>query len=278
MREEPFQVSVETGTLHGHVGGAGPPALLLHGGPAVTDYMDGCARELDGLLRTIRYQQRGTFPSETGPPYTIEAHVSDAVAVLDFFQIERAWAVGHSWGGHLAMHLAVAHPERLLGLVCLGTLGVSTEVFADQDAALRRGLSVEAMARIEEVEARRRHGEATEGELLERFGLIWPQWFSDPAMAAPNPVVHIGARCSTETNASVSRHFRERTLALGLPGLSLPALFVHGELDALPARSSVEAAALVPGAEVVIVPGCGHFLWLECPDELRREVRSFLVG
>ena len=79
MREEAFRVVVGDGAVHGHHAGAGSLALVLHGGAAVTDYMDGCVDELVGVFRTIRYPQRGTFPSEVGPPYTIEAHVSDAV-------------------------------------------------------------------------------------------------------------------------------------------------------------------------------------------------------
>src|SRR5439155_320620 len=66
-------------------------------------------------LWTIRYQQRGTFPSDTGPPYAIEAHVVDAVAVLEFFGLAQAWAIGHSWGGHLALHLAVTHGTSARG-------------------------------------------------------------------------------------------------------------------------------------------------------------------
>lgn len=278
MSEEPFEAPVGDGVLHGHHAGDGPPVLLLHGGAAVTDYMDGCAREVDGLFRTIRYQQRGTPPSEVGPPYTIEAHVADAVAVLDFLGVGRAWAIGHSWGGHLALHLAVAHPERLLGLICIDPLGVYADVFAELDARLRQGLADTEVARIDEIEARRREGTVTEAELLERFGLIWPQYFVDPQSAPPSPVTHIGAQSSIETNRSISEHFRLRTLPERLPDVRLPALFVHGESDPLPVRSSAATAVLIPGARVETIPGCGHFPWLERPGEIRRIVASFLAA
>lgn len=276
--EERFQVPVEDGVLHGHVAGGGPPVLLLHGGAAITDYMDGCAQELDGFFRTIRYQQRGTFPSEVGPPYTIEAHVADAVAVLDFFGVERAWAIGHSWGGHLALHAAVAHPDRLLGIICIATIGASADVFAEQEAAMRGGLDPVTVRRIEEIEELRRQGRVTEEQLLERMSYLWPRWFADPDNAAPNRITHIGARSSTETNASLSQHLAAGTLVHELPSVRLPALFVHGELDPLPVRSSTETAALIPGAEVEIIPACGHFPWLERPGELRRRVEAFLAA
>jgi pimeloyl-ACP methyl ester carboxylesterase len=113
--------------LVGHRSGNGLPALLLHGGPGLSDYMGPFAHELDGLFETFRYTQRGTPPSAPRPPYTVEAHVEDAIAVLDHFEVERAWAIGHSWGGHLALHLAVAQPDRVLGVVCINALGATSD-------------------------------------------------------------------------------------------------------------------------------------------------------
>ena len=250
--------------------------LLLHGGPALADYTEGCAQELGGLFSTLRYTQRGTPPSTVGPPYSIESHMGDALAVLDAFGIERAWAIGHSWGGHLALHLLVAHSGRLLGVVCIDALGAHGEVFGEFGENLRRGLADEQVARLDEIEARRRGGEATEAELVERFAMLWPRFFADPASAPPNPAGHVGARCSADTNASIARHFERRTLAQKLPNARLPALFVHGACDPLPLRSSTETAALIPGATVEAFAGCGHFPWLERPGELRRAAQRFL--
>jgi pimeloyl-ACP methyl ester carboxylesterase len=110
------------------------------------------------------------------------------------------------------------------------------------------------------------------------MGLLWPQWFADPEKATPNPVVHIGAHSSMESNASLSEHFAKGTLAQELPNVRLAALFVHGELDPMPVRASIETAALIPGARVETIPRCGHFPWLERPGELRRIVETFLAG
>lgn len=276
MRERPFQVSRLGGALCGHRGGDGPQALLLHGGPAVPDYTEGAAEELAGFFSTIRYTQRGTPPSTAGPPYSIESHMSDALAVLDAFGVDRAWAIGHSWGGHLALHLLVAHPERLLGVLCIDPLGANGEIFGEFGANLRRGLSAERVARLDKIEALRRRAEATEADLLERAAIIWPLFFVDPATAPPQPAERIGVQCSTDTNVSIAEHFERRTLARGLPGARLPALFVHGARDPLPLRSSTETAALIPGAKVETIPDCGHFPWLERPGELRGAVQRLL--
>jgi pimeloyl-ACP methyl ester carboxylesterase len=277
VSEEEFEVASEGAVLRGHVSGDGPPALLLHGGAAVDDYLEPLAAELAPLLMTYRYTQRGTPPSTGEPPYTVEAHMADALAVLDAFEIPQAWAVGHSWGGHLALHLAVARPERLLGVIAVDPLGAFGDVFAEQDANLRRRLTAEAVARLDGIEARRRAGEVTEAELVERFALVWPQYFADDRHPlSASPVTHVGVEASIGVNCSLAAHFERQTLAHGLPNVRLPVLFVHGELDAAPPRASAETAALVPGARVELIPDCGHFPWLEAPGEVARHVEAFL--
>lgn len=278
MSEEPFEVAIAGGVLHGHVSdGDRPPALLLHGGAAVPDYLGSLAAELAPFFTTYRYTQRGTLPSTGGPPYAIEAHVEDAVAVLDAFGIPRAWVVGHSWGGQLALHLAVTRPERLLGLVLVDPVGAHGEVFRDLDATLRRGLAPETVARLDDTEARRRDGNVTEEDLVERFSILWPQYFADPAdPIAASPVDHVGVQASIEINRSLREHYRNQTLAHALPSVRLPALFVHGELDPVPTESSTRTAALIDGARVELISDCGHFPWLERPGEVARAVASML--
>ena len=278
MRSEPFQLPLADGVLHGHAEGDGSlPALLLHGGPAVPDYTEGCALELSPFFSTIRYTQRGTPPSSVVPPYSIEAHVADALAVLDAFELERAWAIGHSFGGHLALHLAVAHPERLQGIVCVDPLGADGAILAELDANLRRSLTEEQIARVEEIEAARRAGTANESDLVERYGLLWPLYFARPETATPAPA-RVGVHCSTDTNRSISEHFERGTLVEGLRDVRLPALFVHGLEDPLPPRASTDTAALIEGAVVATIPDCGHFPWWERPGELGRAVERFLAA
>src|SRR5437764_1340212 len=140
--------------------------------------MDGCAEELDGLFHTIRYTQRGPLASNVGPPYSIESHMADALAVLEALGVDQTFAFGHSWGGHLALHLLVSHPERLRGVVCIDPLGAFGDVFDDVSETQRRLLTAEQVARIDEIELLRRLGEVTGEELLERWPLLWPLFFA----------------------------------------------------------------------------------------------------
>jgi proline iminopeptidase len=277
MSETPFEIAIGGGTVYGHFGGTGIPALLLHGGPGLPDYMEGCAAELANLFTTIRYTQRGTLPSTVGGPYTVETHMADALAILDLFGQEKAWAVGHSWGGHLALHLAVAHPHRLYGIVCIDPLGASAKELPAYREALLARLGPEERTRVEEIEEHSDAGEVAEEEALEQSRILWPVKFADRETAPPHPFEHIGVECNADTIASIMEHFDKRTLRKGLPAVAMPALFAHGIQDPLPIRASLATAKLIPGARVARIPSCGHFPWLERPGFLNRSLRGLIA-
>ena len=87
--------------------GSGAPVLLLHGGPGLSfTYMDELAPELEDGFRVASFQQRGLEPSTLEGPFTIPQAIDDVVAVLDGLEWERAFVLGHSWGGHLTLRVA----------------------------------------------------------------------------------------------------------------------------------------------------------------------------
>jgi pimeloyl-ACP methyl ester carboxylesterase len=276
MDHTPFQLEIGDGVLNGHYGGTGAPALLLHGGPGLPDMLEGCAEELGNLFTSIRYTQRGTLPSTVGAPYTIEAHMADALAVLDAFELDKAWVVGHSWGGHLALHLATAHPDRFHGIACIGTLGAFDNVLPEFGENMRRNLSDEDRELVSDIDSRGEKGEASEEEQLEALKIVWPNYFADPAAAPPFAVKHFGVECSAESFKSVREHFEAGTLAKGLRKVRMPALFAHGVQDPLPVRASVETAKLIRGARVGRMPNAGHFPWIELPGRLNRMLRGLI--
>jgi proline iminopeptidase len=176
------------------------------------------------------------------------------------------------------LHLLVAHPERLLGAVCIDPLGAFAEVLGEYGENLLRSRPPAHAARMEELERRRRTGEGTEDEAPKSLALTWPSWFSDPARPPPFPFDHYGVDRSTGTNASISEHFEGGTLERGLPRAGLPVLFVHGERDPLPLRTATDTAALIAGARVAVVEGAGHLPWFERPAAVREAVEDFIYG
>jgi pimeloyl-ACP methyl ester carboxylesterase len=93
MPAKSFQTDTGAGVIADWESGDGPPLLMLHGGPGVSDYLGLLASETGGW-RAIRYQQRCLAPSTLTGPFTVARHVADAVAVLDSLGIERTVVLG----------------------------------------------------------------------------------------------------------------------------------------------------------------------------------------
>jgi pimeloyl-ACP methyl ester carboxylesterase len=176
----------------------------------------------------------------------------------------QAWAVGHSWGGHLALHLAVAHPDRIAGLVCLNALGAYGDGLQEFSQNLRARIPAEDAARVDTLTGR------------ERLGLLWPGYFADPASAPAMPGWELSTECAEETWASIEEHFERGTLAGALPRLEVPTLLIHGVEDPFPAYVSQRTAALMPNARLEELPARGHFPWLEQPGQVRSLVEGFV--
>jgi proline iminopeptidase len=199
-----FRAEVPGGAITAWQAGIGPAVLILHGGPGLSDYTAPLADEFTDAFRVIRYQQRGLAPSTTSGPFQIGRHVADAIAVLDAAEAERAYLVGHSWGGHLAMHLAVQHPARLLGLILADPLGAIGDGGAGD---LGRNLTARTppglAARARELDERALAGQGTAADARESLAIVWPGYFSAPQAAPPMPTLDIsvdcpGARCQIE--------------------------------------------------------------------------------
>src|SRR3954452_17391138 len=108
MERASFAAEVPGGRRWVWTSGDGAPVLLLHGGPGMNyRYLDWLAEELGRGFALGAYQQGGLAPSTEEGPFAVEREVADALAVLDALGWERAWVVGHSWGGHLLLHLAL---------------------------------------------------------------------------------------------------------------------------------------------------------------------------
>ena len=270
-----FAVRGGAGPIVGWRQGSGAPVVLLHGGPGLSDYLSPLADELSGEYTVYRYQQRGLEPSTKFGPFTVESHLEDAVAVIDHIGPDPVLVVGHSWGGHLAMHLAAAHPDRLCGLVIvdpLGALGDGGE--ADMQQSMTARIPPENMTRATELDDRAMRGEGTKEEAVESLHLVWPAYFADPAHAPPMPSLDISLPCYAETFESIRAHLTERTLEKRLPLMRIPTIFVLGAESPIPSRHGEASAALIPGATVRTLEGCGHFVWIERPGEVRAALDS----
>lgn len=111
--------------------GVGDPVLLCHGGPGLWDMFGDLAGDLASRFRLIRWDQRGGGRSERRGPYTLQRMVADVDAVRDHYGLDRVAVLGHSWGAHLGLLYALAHPDRVSKLVYVSGVGLGHEWHAE---------------------------------------------------------------------------------------------------------------------------------------------------
>lgn len=102
--------------------------------------------------------------------------------------------------------------------------------------------------------------------------LAWPGYFSSLEVAQPIP--QTGHAPSEESWASIRVELP--ALAGRLKGCTVPTRFVHGALDPLPVTASTDIAEIL-GAPVDVLPGNGHFPWLEQPGCVRQSLDLLLA-
>lgn len=213
--------------------------------------------------RVLRYDLRGQLMSgkPEAPAYSMPQHAADLALLLDRLQIARAHLVGLSYGGAVAQHFALLHPQRLDRLVLSSTLAWSDPVnsaIADSwEAAARSG---DAALRFD-IGLPLTFGAAYLQQQAERIALM-----RDFASRQPWPPL-----------ARLVAGMRAHDVRDRLPQLQAPTLVLVGEDDRFtPLYHARLLARLIPAAGLQIVPEAGHALPLELPQRFNQLVLDFL--
>ncbi len=209
----------------------------------------------------VRYDRMGTGMSDRERPahsFIPEYEVTTLCAVLDALKLERVTLMGVSCGGCPAVSFAARWPERIDRLVLYGS-------YADGHALgppeARKGL----------VDLVRTHWGLGSRLLADVFG---PSW-SPQDRAAFTAAQRVSA--SAEVAANLLELIYATDVRDDLPRVGVPALVVHREHDrAMRLRGAREVAALLPGAELVTLPGDAHLPWHGDGDAVLRAVAAFV--
>lgn len=252
--------------------GSGPPLLLLHGGLGLDHtYFRPTFDQLSDQATLVYVDQRGNGRSRRlspdGSELTFENLVADAVALIDHLGFDRVTLLGHSYGGFVAQSVALAHPDRLSGLVLVDTVPAfdyqpSPDGTDEQLAAFGQLFSEP----VPDDETWRR-----------LWGTIWPMYFHryDPEMAAR---VDAGTHYAGDAwNAAAGLLGTFNTLD-GLPGLDVPTLVVGGRHDFItpPEPGAIRIAELLPNAELALFEESGHYPFIEEEPAFFAALRAFL--
>ena len=220
-----------------------PPLILLHGGLGNADYFVNQIPAFDQQYYVITPDSRGhgrSTMSDQQIGYALMA--SDVLALMDYLKIDSAYLVGWSDGGIIGLDIAINHPERLIKLVAYGANYNPSGVKSDIDQS-------------------------------ERFNAYIEMAAADYARLSPDPdnfdnfLANIGNMWATEPNYTVEQ----------MQSFTVPTLFLDGiQEEAIYPEHDLEMAELVPGADLFLMGGVGHFAMWEKTDQFNRVILDYL--
>ena len=252
-----------------HDTGTGAPVLLIHGsGPGVSAWANWrlTIPALAGARRVIAPDMVGFGFSARpqGIHYNLETWVKQAIGLLDALQIERADLVGNSFGGGLALALAIRHPARVRRLVLMGSAGVSFPITAGLDAVWGYQPSIANMRKLLDLFAFDRSLVSDELAELRFNASIQPGFQEAFASMFPAP-----RQNGVEALASREEDIR---------ALPHETLVVHGREDhILPLSNSLTLAQWIQRSQLHVFGRCGHWTQIEHAARFNQLVANFLA-
>jgi pimeloyl-ACP methyl ester carboxylesterase len=252
--------------LHLEVEGDGPTVVLLHGFGGSARNWRPQQRALRSEYRVAAFDVRGharsDAPSEAAA-YAPACFVADVARVLDHLGVERAVVGGLSMGAGIAARFAVAHPERVRGLVLAALPPGAEEGTRQRGWALAFADAIERDG-LEAAGARFAWGPES-GLDANAAKLVRAGFLEHP----PHAIAHtLRALLAVQPGWSA--------LADSLRPLDLATLVVVGARDPVSLGPCEKLAAALPRSELRVVPEAGHVVNLEARDAVNAALRNFL--
>ena len=234
--------------------GAGEPVVLLHG-------LMGQMRHWDAVLEAVGGGLRAVAP--TLPVFhpdlreaTLGALGRYVLRFLDALDLTRAVVGGNSLGGHVALRLALEHPERVSGLVLTGSSGL-----------FERGFASGVPHRPDREWVRRKMQEV----------------FFDSAAVTDGWVEDVYRLLTTPSSAlrilRLARDARRDNLEERLHEIRVPTLLIWGFDDRItPPEVAERSRSLIPESHLWLLSQCGHAPMLERPEPFADALVEWLDG
>jgi 2-hydroxymuconate-semialdehyde hydrolase len=249
--------------------GQGDPIFLIHGsGPGVTAYANWrlTMPVLAEKFRVIAPDMVGFGFTErpANVSYTMDMWVSHALSLMDALKIEKAHLVGNSFGGGLALALALKAPDRVHRLVLMGAAGTKFQLTDGLDAVWGYKGTLEHMKELVGLFAFNKNLVSDDLAKLRYEASIRPGFQEAFSAMFPAPRQRwVDALASDEGKIKTMAH---------------ETLIIHGRDDAIiPLQASLRLHDLIPKSQLHVFGQCGHWTQIEHSARFNQLLLNFFL-
>jgi len=265
--------------------GTGPLLVCHPGGPGFSSRYFGDLSGLGEHFTLALLNPRGSEGSDRPADpraYETADYVSDLDELRAHLGLDRMLLLGHSHGGLVAAAYAAAHPDRVERLVLASTLAR----FADEQvAAMQAGVRAksgepwyeDALAALEDEQEGRFETDEELGALAIRE---FPFYFAryGPSEQAYLETLRDEVPVADALLLFNNEIFTTTDIRPELPKIKARTLVITGRDDFICGPACAADFASIPGVKTVVLPDCGHFIFVEARDRFRVEVTAFLTS
>lgn len=241
-------------------GGHLPALVFSHGFLMDRTMFDHQVAYFKDRYRCICWDERGFGETPATAPFTYWDSADDAIALMDHLGIDKAVLLGMSQGGFLSLRAALAHPDRVQGLVLIdsGTHVDPPEVLEGYKGLIDQWVSADSLDEVANAVA----------TIIINDPELSAEWIAKWKSRDRSTITLPGQTLLTRDDIS-SR----------VPELSCPVLIVHGEEDqAIPIDTAEHLAEQLPDCRgLVRIPGAAHAANMTHPALVNPAIDKFLT-
>jgi 3-oxoadipate enol-lactonase len=236
--------------------------FLLHGLFGAKDYWRFHARRLvDQGYRVVAWDAPGYGSSPLPDTFTLPALAQVQARLIEAVGTKTNIVHGHSMGGQLTPKVYSLIPDRIAALVIVATIGYFGNRTAEEQAAFIRERAEAAPGAATEKVVQDMFAPSAGGEEVE---LVRQTAGRTPPQAVQAALKAISGYPEAEAVAAIR-------------GIAVPTLLISGGVDKVGHTAGMRRVqAMIPGAELQVVEGSGHYPWAEKPAAFNGYLHPFL--
>ena len=249
-------------SINYEINGKGENLILIHGMGDTLNMWYNQVPLFSKKYRVIMYDVRGFGRTESPPSdVTMTTHCEDLSGLMDVIGVKKAFMLGFSMGGRIAIEMAATYPERVKALIMANSslvMGPLTE-----ETLERRRQMIKA---FEQKDVRKIEMGVAVGAFSPGFREKHPEEFEK----------YLKVKLENLRDGSTTSLRMPMGALPDISRVKCPVLFIVGEHDPLTdVEKAKESAEMIPGSKMVVFP-TGHAAAIEMPEEFNAAVLKFL--
>jgi len=283
QKDEEGLLAVNDTSLYYHAIGKGEPVIIIHGGPVLDQsYMIDHFKELSKTHRLIFFDQRACGKSTVDvdtSSMTMKNLIEDIEQLRQKLGLDNVHILGHSWGGMLAAQYAIEYPLKVKSLVLCDAMPPSFRMRNEEEQVIAKRTSSYDSLLEDQIKSQEGFKNKEVKWVDSLMKVAFKSQFYDTAKLT---ALKIKLPQDYFKRSRIFEHIGPELFSFDittqLEKIIAPTLIIYGDQEPATEISAPVYKSGIANSQLVVIPNCGHFPFIEQKVRFNSAVESFWVG